>query len=72
MEAKRIEDHTCSACSTCTIALGVQDRQWDSCRTELVAETRETKRTHEQMRLLLSRDAVLSQFGPNEPGSSPW
>ena len=67
-----IEDQICAACRTWTIAPGVQDRGCDLCRTRLVAQTRETKRTHEQMRLLLSRDAVLSRFGPSEPASSPW
>ena len=70
MEAKLIDDLICAACRT--IALGAQEWRCDSCRTQLVAQTHETKRTHEQMRLFLSRDAVLSLFGPSEPASSPW
>jgi hypothetical protein len=72
MKPNLVEAPTCTACTTGITALGLHDRQCDSCGMRFVAESGETQRTHEQTRLLLSRDAVLRHAGPSEPGSSPW
>ncbi len=71
MGMKLIEDAL--ACPTCSARLSVPGLQrCNSCGMEPCLETGDTKRADEQIRLLLSRDAVLREIAPREIGGSRW
>ena len=73
MTIKLIEDPlVCPACKARMAGLGLHDRLCSSCAMPSSVETDETKRTCEQIRLLLSRDAVLRELRPRELGGSRW
>jgi hypothetical protein len=73
MTIKLIEDPlVCPACEAQMAGLGLHNRPCSSCAMQSSVETDETKRTDEQIRLLLSRDAVLRQLRPRELGGSRW
>lgn len=71
MKINLIEDLlVCPACSERLSVPGLQ--RCNSCGIECYLETDETNRTEEQIRLLLSRDAVLREIGSRDSGGSRW
>ena len=71
MKIKHIENPlACPACAARLTFPGLQ--RCNSCGMECYLDTGETIRIDEQIRLLLSRDAVLREIGPSAAGGSPW
>jgi predicted Abi (CAAX) family protease len=72
MKIKLIEDpRVCPACPTQLDDFS-NSRRYNNCAIQRYLGTDETVRTDEQVRLLLSRDAVQREIGISEVGGSPW
>ncbi len=73
MKIKLIDDPMiCPGCNARMTGLGLRDRQCNSNGMQCSLESDETRRTGEQIRLLMSRDAVLREIRPTEIGGSQW
>ncbi len=71
MKIKLIEDLlVCPACSERLSGPGLQ--RCNFCGMECYLETDEANHNEEQIRLLLSRDAVLREAGFRDAGGSRW